>query len=118
MRSRFRPSLLVAAAWTVTASAQARRIARHGRLADGRVLRPPPLPTSAGRAANGVLARTRASCLVRSLVLQAWHAAHGTDRDLVIGVRHADGAVEAHAWLEGDPDADDYVELVRRPASA
>ncbi len=50
----------------------------------------------------GVLARTKASCLVRLLVLQSLHAAHDRHHDVVVGVRHAAGAVEAHAWLEGE----------------
>jgi hypothetical protein len=93
-------------------------MARRGDLMGGRLLCPPPLPDSAGRAVAGVLARTKASCLVRSLVLQAWHAAHDRQRDVVVGVRHADGAVEAHAWLEGEQNDGDFVELVRRPAGA
>jgi hypothetical protein len=52
------------------------------------------------------------------LVLQAWHAAHERDRDVVVGVRHAAGAVEAHAWLEGERNDGDFFELVRRPAGS
>lgn len=116
MRSGFRPSFLAAAGWAVAASAQARRMARRGDLMGGRVLRPPPLPDSAGRAVAGVLTRTKASCLVRSLVLQSWHAAQDRERDVVVGARRADGAVEAHAWLEGERNDGDFVEMVRRPA--
>ncbi|HVM13170.1 MAG TPA: lasso peptide biosynthesis protein [Egibacteraceae bacterium] len=117
MRARFRPSCIAAAAWAVAASAQARRIARRGDLLDARLLPPPPLPDSAGSGVAGVLARTKASCLVRSLVLQAWHASHDRERDVVVGVRHTTGAVEAHAWLEGERNDGEYVELVRRPAA-
>jgi hypothetical protein len=47
------------------------------------------------------LRRTGQSCLVRSIVVQAWDAAHGHRRDLIIGVT---GRTEfrAHAWLDGD----------------
>jgi hypothetical protein len=44
--------------------------------------------------------------LVNSIVLQAWEAAHGCDRDLVIGITGPTG-FRAHAWLDGDPHADD-----------
>jgi hypothetical protein len=48
------------------------------------------------------------TCLVNSIVVQAWEAAHGRRRDLVIGITGLDG-FRAHAWLEGDPvpEADD-----------
>jgi Transglutaminase-like superfamily len=39
---------------------------------------------------------------VKSIVLQAWEAAHGRRRDLVVGVTDSAG-FRAHAWLEGDP---------------
>lgn len=35
-------------------------------------------------------------------MLQAWEAAHGRRRDLVVGITGPDG-FRAHAWLEGDP---------------
>jgi hypothetical protein len=44
-------------------------------------------------------------------VLQAWDAAHGRSRDLVIGITGPDG-FRAHAWLDGDPTpAADEAEL-------
>lgn len=55
---------------------------------------------------------TRASCLERSLLRQAWLRGRGTMRDVVIGVRSED-KFEAHAWLEGDPDSMGYVEIHR-----
>jgi hypothetical protein len=39
---------------------------------------------------------------VNAIVLQAWEAAHGQRRDLVIGTTGPDG-FHAHAWLDGDP---------------
>jgi hypothetical protein len=55
---------------------------------------------------------TRASCLERSLLRQAWLRGRGTMRDVVIGVRSED-KFEAHAWLEGDPDSTGFVEIHR-----
>jgi len=49
-----------------------------------------------------VLRRRGESCLVRAVVLQAWEAAHGRRRDLIVGVTDPAG-FRAHAWLEGDP---------------
>lgn len=51
---------------------------------------------------RGGLRRRRESCLVNAIVLQAWEAAHGRTRDLVIGTTGPNG-FRAHAWLEGDP---------------
>jgi Transglutaminase-like superfamily len=62
---------------------------------------PPPLPADAERGVSAVLRRRGESCLVRSIVLQAWEAAHGRRRDLIVGVTDPAG-FRAHAWLEGD----------------
>jgi hypothetical protein len=43
--------------------------------------------------------------LVNAIVLQAWHAAHGRRRDLVIGTTGPEG-FRAHAWLEGGPEVE------------
>lgn len=54
---------------------------------------------------------------MRSAVLQAWDAAHGHPRDLVIGVTAPGARFKAHAWLEGEPEAMSagYAEVSRRP---
>jgi hypothetical protein len=51
-------------------------------------------------------------------VLQAWESAHGNARDDVIGVDPRGDEFAAHAWLAGEPDADDgrFEELMRLPA--
>lgn len=54
----------------------------------------------------------RATCLERSLLRQAWLLRVGVVRDVVIGVRRNDELV-VHAWLSGDPDESDYLELHR-----
>jgi hypothetical protein len=63
---------------------------------------------------------TRANCLVRATVRQAWYAAHGDLRDVVIGVTAPSGGFAAHAWLDGDAPchSDGFHELLRRPAGA
>lgn len=76
----------------------------------------PPTDPAGRRAVTAVLARLRASCLVRSAVLQAWDAGHGRPRALVIGVRSAGDGVAAHAWLEGERQPRPFFELVRHPA--
>lgn len=78
---------------------------------------PPRVPRQAVRGVRWGLRARRATCLERSLVLQRWHLEHGEARDVVIGVKRARHQVLAHAWLEGDPRASEYVEMTRVPAS-
>jgi hypothetical protein len=77
----------------------------------------PDLPRGAGAGVNRMLRWTRRTCLERALVRQRWLAAHGTPRDLLIGVRGGRPFV-AHAWLDGDPAStwEGYQELSRHPA--
>lgn len=44
----------------------------------------------------------KANCLPTSLTLQWLLRRHGVECDLRLGVRRADGQIEAHAWLERD----------------
>ena len=77
------------------------------------------------RGVRAALRRIGETCLVNSIVMQAWEAAHGKRRDLVIGTTGPE-SFEAHAWLDGDPvvpasepDVEamrDFGELLRRPA--
>lgn len=109
----------VRAAWWALRSARRARRQLGTTGPEGIVLPPvPPLPASAGRGVTGVLHRRRYTCLVSATVRQAWHAAHGDRRDLVIGVTAPAGGFQAHAWLDGDPECHPgaYQELVRRPA--
>ena len=78
----------------------------------------PSLPPSAKRGVSAALRLSRASCLQRATVLQAWYSAHGEERDLVIGVTAPSTGFTAHAWLEGDPPChnEGFYELTRRPA--
>lgn len=78
---------------------------------------PPRVPASAGRGVAAVLRRREATCLVRTVVRQEWHNAHGSPRDLVVGVLAPDENFQAHAWLEGDQVSEEYREIWRRPAA-
>ena len=56
---------------------------------------------------------------MRATIRQAWHAAHGSRRDLVIGVTPPARGFRAHAWLDGDPPSEwaEYHEVHRLPAT-
>lgn len=116
---RRRPDLptLRAALWALLALRRTRRALRQSRLDEVRVLPPPVLPESASRGVRAVIRRWDPTCLESALVLQAWDAAHGEARDVVIGVNIA-GEFKAHAWLEGEPAyrIGPYEELLRVPA--
>jgi hypothetical protein len=109
---------LRAAWWTVRAARTARRRLASGSVDVGPLTPVPQLPPRAERGVFAVLRRSRYTCLVRALVLQAWYAAHGDARDVVIGVTSPADGFRAHAWLEGDPPhhEDGYEVLTRRPA--
>lgn len=135
---RFHPANLRAAWWAMRATRRTRRrLAAEGLDAALRLAPPPPLPAEAERGVRAALQRAGATCLVSAILLQVWKAAHGQERDLVVGVG---GAAEfrAHAWLEraasisgefppepaaafsasavpADQDAERFQELVRRP---
>lgn len=92
----------------------ARALARDG--VEATVAPPPSLPAGARRGVEAVLRRTSPTCLERSLVLQAWLAAHGVPCEIVIGVLKDGSQVKAHAWLDieaGDRVARSYNELHR-----
>jgi Transglutaminase-like superfamily len=78
----------------------------------------PQLPESASIGVELALRLTRAGCLTRATVLQAWLLAHGQARDLVIGVSAPGESFTAHAWLDGDAPCHStrFRELARRPA--
>ena len=106
-----------AARWAVGAAWQVRRQVRGGRV-DEVTVPAPPASCPRGRRSAGVALRLFArNCLVRSLVRQAWLAAAGDERDVVIGVRRSPD-FGAHAWIDGDrlrPE-DAFEELVRLPS--
>ncbi len=113
-----RVSSLRALWWARSASRQTRRdLARRG-LEELVVVPPPSLPSADRRWVVALLKASRQTCLVRSAVLQAWDAAHGRRRDLIIGVTPPREGFKAHAWLEGEPASASrgFTELSRRPA--
>jgi hypothetical protein len=118
---RRRPDVptLRAALWALLALRRTRRALQRGPVTEIRVGRPPALPPSAGRGARAIIRRTHPTCLERALVLQAWAAAQGQARDVVIGVNGTGDRFPAHAWLDGEEDGvhGPYRELLRVPAS-
>jgi hypothetical protein len=132
---RFHPANVRAALWALRTARRTRRLLDSGGLDPALAPPPPPrLPAASGRGVRAVLRRLGETCLVNAIVLQAWEAAHGRRRDLVIGTTGPQG-FGAHAWLDGDPvvPADDeelltssgtmtdgevriFSELLRRPA--
>ena len=66
---------------------------------------PPRLPGRAERGVRAALRRLPATCLERAVVLQAWEAAQGRPRDVLIGVTGTE-EFRAHAWLEGEEASD------------
>lgn len=117
MREKVDPANLRAAWWTLRALCITRRRLREGSIEHIVLPAPPQLPADAIRGVAGVLRRVDHSCLERSLVLQRWHAAHGREVDIVIGVTAPSSGFAAHAWLDGDADAAAFDELLRLPAS-
>jgi hypothetical protein len=113
---RISPSMVRTVVWTL----RARRRARQAVSGDG-IRGPIELPDAANEplhatsAVVATLARTRATCLVRSLVLQRWFADHGEPVDLIIGVTPPSAGFRAHAWLDrpGEVGMDGYTELHR-----
>lgn len=104
------------AAWTWS---EARRLpeplARDGIRAIGLIQPPPPAADRQRRTVCTVLRLAGATCLVRSAVLQRWDADHAAGRPLVVGVaRDREGGIVAHAWLDGEADGTEFIELHRR----
>jgi len=101
-----------AGVWLATELRHVRRELReHGTGVTARTP-PPGLGWSPHPLVLRVAGYSRATCLERSLIRQAWLRARGDRRDVVIGVRRAEDP-EAHAWLEGDPDSASFVEIHR-----
>ena len=116
---RLDPRNLRAAWWAWRAAGRTRRKLGSGGLDAALALPvPPPLPAEAQRGVDAALRRRGGTCLVRSIVLQTWLAAHGEARDLIVGVTEPGETFKAHAWLDGEPPHADgpFHELLRRPA--
>jgi hypothetical protein len=102
-----RPNLtdLRAARWADRALRDVRYDLATRKLAEVAPPRPPELPAAGRRGVEALLRFRRPTCLEGALVRQAWLAAHGMSRDVVIGVGSPSGAFIAHAWLDGERDA-------------
>jgi hypothetical protein len=120
MARRIDVATLRSALWALRSARRARRsLDRHGLEATRRLPAVPAVPDEAGRGVRAVLRRRNDTCLVQSMVVQAWDAAHGRRRDLIVGVTVPSEGFEAHAWLDGDPPPPPeagFKELLRRPA--
>ena len=113
-------SPVTSARTAVWAWSESRRLAdslrRDGMHGIDSIAAPPAAAAGHRSMVSAVLRLAHASCLVGSAVLQRWDADHGAARPLVVGVaRDQDGGFLAHAWLEGQDDGADFVELHRRP---
>jgi hypothetical protein len=106
------------AAWWAMRSIHCARQTVFASSQSGRLPEVPSLPPSAKRGVSAALRLSRASCLDRARVFQAWYLAHGEERDLVVGVTAPSTGFTAHAWLEGEPPChtEGFYELTRRPA--
>lgn len=116
---RFNILNLRAAWWAFRAARRVRTGLRSAGIESALVHRDPPaLPPEARRGVEAALRRGGHTCLERSVVMQAWLAAHGEERDLVIGVKAPAGEFKAHAWLEGEAPHGEapFDEILRRPA--
>jgi len=109
---------LRAALWAVRAARRAPRSIKRAGVGPPSIPSPPRVGATAERAVQAVLRWHRYTCLERAVVRQAWDAAHGVRRELIIGVTSPTRGFTAHAWLEGDPppDLEGFVELARWPA--
>ena len=113
------PRTLRAAWWAFWTARRARLQLQKGGI-NAMLLQPPPrLPVTAELGVSASLRLRRESCLVRAAVRQQWHAALGSPRDIVIGVRGPAVGLRAHAWLDGDEPchSEGFEELLRRPAA-
>ena len=105
--------------WAYRAHQRVERDLRDG-ISEPRVAPPPPsIPDRAAKGVVKILEARRASCLERSLVLQAWIRAHGGGQapDIIIGVRKQGDEVKAHAWLDGSGEGAGYAEIHRLSAA-
>lgn len=111
---------LRAAWWTMREVRRLDKSLSRSGITGAAVTSPPALPDEAGRGVAAVLRRRNDTCLVRALVLQAWHQSQGRSRDVIIGVTAPGDDFRAHAWLDGDDPChwEGFTELTRRPATS
>jgi len=66
------------------------------------VLQAPAAPKWCVALVKLALSGAGVACLERSLLLQAWHLAHGRPLDVIVAVAPPAGGFIAHAWLENE----------------
>lgn len=111
-----RPSTCVGCLWALRCLAKLRADLVGEDVRRVRVAAPPAVAAGGTRAVIArVLARTGATCLQRSLILQAWDRAHGTHRAVVVGVTAPGPQFRAHAWIDGDEvhEQQEFAEILR-----
>ncbi|GAB7190152.1 hypothetical protein NUM3379_08580 [Kineococcus sp. NUM-3379] len=116
LRGLLAPGALPAARWAWRSLARVRAELPAGGVRVRAPL-PPALPASGRGGVEAALRLGRATCLQRSLVVQAWLLGQGEEHDTVVAVS-TEGGFAAHAWVDGyDPDESGrYRELTRLPA--
>ena len=107
-----RPDTIRAAVWALRSCRRVHRSA--GVIAGPGLPRVPDVKPAAFAGVRHVLWLRGEQCLVSAYVRQAWLAAHGDARELVIGTTGPEGFA-AHAWLSGEDATQGvgYHELVR-----
>jgi hypothetical protein len=88
------------AAWAAGALRRVRRDVRASGLR-ARVEQPAGIGPGGLKGVLLLARAARATCLERSLILQAWHLSQGRAYEILVGVEMAGSGVEAHAWLGG-----------------
>lgn len=103
---RYVPTLaeLRAARWANRALSEVRHKLSAVPLSELVIAAPKRLPPSGDRGVRAVLRLRRPSCLEAALVRQRWLAAHGVNREVIIGVGSPSEDFLAHAWIEGEED--------------
>ncbi len=114
--SALTPGNTIGAAWAWRAASRGRRQLKAGGL--HALSLPPPPVRATWRGVGVVLNRRNLTCLERAAVRQRWHSAHGSPRDLIVGVGTSGDAFAMHAWLEGDPETQlaTFSQLLRHEA--
>ena len=102
--------------WTLTSRVRARHVVHASGLTDLTLDPAPPLGLHNVGKVERVLAITRATCLVRSAVVQRWLADNGQNVDLIVGVTAPSRGFKAHAWLDREAErhnSETFTEIAR-----
>lgn len=111
--------LLRVITWTLAARVRARHLVQATGLSSLTIPAAPRLGLEHIGKVERVLALSRATCLVRSAVVQRWLADNGERVDLVVGVKPPSQGFRAHAWLDRESERHntaEFTEITRIPA--